>query len=452
MPNIFAYVMLIAWPIFSILFYRRFDTITATFCTIVGGYLLLPVRVEIDLPLVPALDQNTIPAIAAILCCRFIKNININLIPSSGAERWIVILLLLLPLVTILTNSEPVFNGVVWKTGLTIYDSISAIILAYLKILPFIVAGHIIKNHEDLTLLIKLIIISGLFYSILVLFEIRMSPKLHTWIYGFFPHSWGQQARFGGFRAIVFMGHGLLVSMFLAVCLAAAVINFKNKIRTFYIPPILIVIYFLIVLILNKSVGSVIFGSLLVLCIALLPIYLIKRITQLIISLVILYPLLSMFGLFPHFEIIEFANEMSPQRAQSLEFRFFHEMKLLEHAQEKLFFGWGAWGRNRLADSVTDGYWIIALSSYGIIGFSLLFGLAVVSIQKSIKASTLISNKSQQLSIVSFALLLSIIMLDQIPNSSLHSWSWFLIGALIGRSNYIFEQGKRPKFNHKVAC
>jgi len=40
------------------------------------------------------------------------------------------------------------------------------------------------------------------------------------------------------------------------------------------------------------------------------------------------------------------------------------------------------------------------------------------------------------------ALIVSIIMIDQLPNASLNSWMWFYIGALLGRANYIFlEKG-----------
>lgn len=442
MPNIFAYVILIAWPIFSIFFYKKLDIITATFLTIVGGYMLLPVRVDIDLPLLPALDQNSIPALTSFLCCRFVKKINISLIPTGGAEKGFVIALLLLPFVTVMNNFEPVYNGAYWKSGLTLYDSISAILLSYLKILPFIIAVQVIKTHQNLMLIIKLLVMAGLCYSLLILFEIRMSPKLHTWIYGFFPHSWAQQARFGGFRAVVFMGHGLLVSMFIAICLACASINFKNKIKTFNIPPLFIVLYLFFVLIVSKSVGAFILGLGLMLCIMYMPNLIKKKVTLTIISLVILYPIFSMFGLFPHLDLLELVHGWSPERAQSLEFRFYHEMRLLEHAQQKLFFGWGAWGRNRLADSVTDGYWITILSSYGAMGFSLIFGLAAFCIYKALKVSTLATSKAEQALIINFALLIAIIMLDQIPNTSIYGWSWLLIGGLLGRANYLNQKAK----------
>ena len=64
MPNLFAYGMIILWPIIAILMYKRFDTLTATFWTIVGGYMFLPVRTAFDLPLIPAIGKDEISAIA----------------------------------------------------------------------------------------------------------------------------------------------------------------------------------------------------------------------------------------------------------------------------------------------------------------------------------------------------------------------------------------------------
>ena len=44
-----------------------------------------------------------------------------------------------------------------------------------------------------------------------------MSPQLSNMFYGFFPHSWQQHVREGHFRPIVFMQHGLMVSLWMAV-------------------------------------------------------------------------------------------------------------------------------------------------------------------------------------------------------------------------------------------
>lgn len=434
MPNNFAYIALILWPFISLLFfYRHMPIVQATFWTIVGGFLLLPVKTAIDFPFIPPLDKESIPVIAALIGCRYIKKVKIRLLPSSGLERWFILALLVTPFITMLNNQES-YNYI---HGLTLHDTISSIIGQYIKVLPLILGMQLIKTYEDQLILFKLLVVACLFYSLLILFEIRMSPQLHTWIYGFFPHNFGQQMRFGGFRSVAFLGHGLIVAMFVAVALGAATILLKEKIRIMRVSPWAIIIYFFVVLFLCKTVGAFLLGTLLFLTIAWTPVYIVKRLSLFFIFIVILYPFLSIVDIFPHQQLTQMATNFDPGRGESLAFRFYHESLLLEHAKQKLFFGWGGWGRNRLEESVTDGYWIILLGQYGLFGFVSIFGLAVLSIWRAVKTSSLLSNKNQQKAIIYHALLVSVIMIDQLPNASLAAWLFFLIGALLARVNHI---------------
>ena len=438
MPNLFAYMALITWPLISWGLFRRFQPITAVFWTIVGGYLLLPVKVKIDFPLIPPLDKESIPAIAAMIGCIYIAKKKISLIPDSGLERWLIVSLLIIPIITV-SNNQVFVND---NPGLTYYDALSAIITQYLQLIPFILGMQLVKSHDDQLEIFKLLVIAGLFYSLPILFEVRMSPQLHTWIYGFFPHSWLQQIRFGGFRPVVFLGHGLLVAMFVAVALGAATVLWKMNIKIRNIPPYIIVVYFFVLLILCKTVGAFLLGAFLLLAIGLMPVYIIRRLALLILFIAICYPLLSLYDIFPHQDLIEIAKSFDAERGQSLAFRFFHENRLLDHAQQKIFFGWGGWGRGFLPDSVTDGFWIIILGQYGIVGFAALFGLVVLSGRSGVKSARLLNTVNEQRLMVGHALMVSVILVDQLPNASLYSWMWFFIGALLGRANHVFKEHK----------
>jgi len=269
-----------------------------------------------------------------------------------------------------------------------------------------------------------------------------MSPQLHTWVYGFFPRDFVHQMRSGGFRSVVFLGHGLLVAMFVAMTLGASTILLKQKIKIFRISPWLLTIYFIVVLLLSKTVGAFLLGFLLFVAITWMPVNVIKRVSMLLVFIVLLYPLLSIFDFFPHQQLIQIATDFDPERGQSLGFRFMHENLLLEHAQQKMFFGWGGWGRNRLEESVTDGYWIIIYGQYGLFGFLSLFGLLAVSVWKATKTCRLVKDKNNLHVLLSHALIVSVIMVDQLPNASLTAWMFFLVGALSGRANAIFSEGK----------
>ena len=78
------------------------------------------------------------------------------------------------------------------------------------------------------------------------------------------------------------------------------------------------------------------------------------------------------------------SNVFPEERIQSLEYRFSNEEILAEKAKEKMIFGWGGWGRNRVFDydtkgyyvdvSTTDSLWILAFGRNGIIGLISVFG------------------------------------------------------------------------------
>src|SRR5690606_38002774 len=68
------------------------------------------------------------------------------------------------------------------------------------------------------------LMVAGLAYSMPMLVEIRLSPQLNVWVYGFFQHGFDQMIRYGGYRPIVFLEHGLWVAFFalMAFCSALA--------------------------------------------------------------------------------------------------------------------------------------------------------------------------------------------------------------------------------------
>jgi hypothetical protein len=428
MPNLFAFGMIIFWPFIAIILYKKLDTVTATFWTIVGGYMFLPVGTVIDFPMIPEIGKDEISAVAAFIGCRFIKNENIALFGANTIQKFIIILLLIIPFINIFFNADPMFDGRFWKQGLTIYDAVSKILSQYLELLVFVIAVNVVKKRDDIEKIVRLLVIAGLIYSLLVLIEIRLSPQLHTWIYGFFPHIFNQQMRGDGFRAVVFMGHGLLVGIFYFVCVCSAAIQVKISSQQEKIRNICIFIYLFLVLILQKSMGSFGLGLLISIGILLFAISKQKLIIKLLVVIFVLYPTLSILNLIPYEAITAFISDYSADRAQSTNYRFTNEVDLVQHAYEKFLIGWGGWGRNMLWDSVTDGYWIIIYGVYGAVYFCALFGLFIMGALNGISKN---ATQNQELAYFGLSLIVAGVLIDQIQNASLnHSWLWFLSGVL----------------------
>ena len=426
MPNTFAYITIAMWPFVALYFYKRFNSLDASFIVIVGGYMLLPVNTFFDLPMIPAIGKDEISGLSALLGLAVFKKIRFYPFGVTREQKILFIALLVIPVINALFNTEVMFNGVSWIRGLTLYDAISQVLMQYLELIPFLIGLVVIKNVNDMNRFLSLLCLAGLAYSPLILLEIRLSPQLHTWIYGFFPHSFAQQLRYDGFRAVVFIGHGLLVSTFYFVCCSASFLKYRlapqqNKLKWF-----LVFVYLLLILILNKSVGPVLL-TLIAVAIMYTPTNLVK--SRIIFSLAVLffvYPFLSIIELVPYDWIIDKIYQIDPDRAQSMETRFINESVLIQHANEKLLIGWGSWSRNRFYNSISDGFWLIVFGTYGVLYFFALFLLFVLPIFTQGNL-----NKKHKPLFWGAASIIALLLLNQLPNSSMeHSYSWFLAGAL----------------------
>lgn len=407
--------------------------------TIVGGYMFLPAATVIDPPLLPALGKDQVAGISALIGCLFVKRIHLYYFGRTNLQKFLIFFLTVIPFVNTFFNTEPVFNGEKFNPGLTPYDSITSIIAQYLFLLPYIIGISVVSSYKDITKLINLFVYAGLIYSIFALIEVRLSPQLHTWIYGFFPHSFAQQVRMGGFRPVVFMGHGLLVAMFFMCCAALAFIKARYTRSSSPNLDYSIFAFLTVVLLLCKTVSAFIW------LIAFFVTFYIARyigskILWALFFAFLAYPLLSILSLVPHESILEVVFSFSEEKYGSLKLRFMNEIQLLAHTQEKWFIGWGGWNRNRLHDSVTDGYWIIAYSKYGFFYFAAIFSLFIMPILHDQSHQTSVNKKVSDAT----ACLMIVLVFDQLINSSLgHSWLWFIAG-LISEVNRKNEDNKKP--------
>lgn len=267
-----------------------------------------------------------------------------------------------------------------------------------------------------------------------------MSPQLHAHLYGFFPHSFAQQVRAGGFRAVVFLGHGLIVGIFVGMVTVAAMGFWRDRTRVFGLSGAVYTPFLLLVLILCKSVGALI----LVFVIGFASYFLRYRSMIVVLAasglVIISYPALRGAGLMPINGIAEVSAKFSTDRTASLQTRIDNEEMLLARAAEKPFFGWGNWGRGRIYKTdwsgkfdydvtTTDGTWIIIISSFGWAGYIATFGLLTYPTARAFY------HRKRFAQFPSFVILLGVLvinLLDLLPNSSLTPITWLVSGALAG--------------------
>ena len=445
MPNLFAFLMLVLWPVVAAMLFRRLPVGRAIISSLLIAYLFLPPPpAGFDFPLLPPLTKETIPSLAMILACLILYRDKVTLLPETLSGRVLVVVFICSPLATVLTNSEPVFWGQMGLPALKLREAFSTMIQQFMLIAPFLMARNFLRNADDHRDILKALFIGGMVYSVLMLIEVRLSPQLNIWVYGFFQHNFDQMIRFGGFRPIVFLYHGLWVSFFAMTAVISAVALARGSITRVAMGFWLAAAYLLVALVLSKSLGAILYGAALVPLVAVLSSRMQLRVAALLAFIALAYPLMKGADLVPQEAMLAQAADFDADRANSLRFRFQQETILLERAQEKPLFGWGLWGRNHIWDgatktilTVTDGRWIVIIGVLGWVGFLAEFGLLALPIFLMWRKSG-----QGQLSpwVGPMALMLGINMIDLIPNATLTPLTWLMAGAILGYAEAFSRQ------------
>ncbi|WP_102110477.1 hypothetical protein [Oceaniglobus roseus] len=450
MPNALAYLMLALWPLASLAMFRRLPLEKALIWTILGGYLLLPPIAAMDLPLVPPMDKFSIPTLSAALICLFVLRLRLSLWPANRLARLLVLGFFLGAIPTVLTNRDPILFETLAGTdpiqfvtgslpGLTLRDTLSALIGQALVLLPFLMARQFLASEDGLRALLVALVVAGLAYSIPALIEIRLSPQINVWVYGFFQQSFLQAIRNGGYRPVVFLPHGLWLALFVLTTAMAATALFRVSEGAARRRYMLAAGYLVLLLWLCKSLGAFAMGM------VLLPLLLFAgprtqiRVAVCLALVATVYPMLRNAHLIPLDAIMEQAESVSADRAQSLGFRFENEELLLERAAEKPWFGWGLWGRNLTHDpetgqitTVPDGQWIIVFGTFGWLGYICTFGLLALPVLLTARRMWRHGADAVSPFVLPLVLTLTATMMDMLLNATLIPFTWLTAGAILG--------------------
>ena len=255
--------------------------------------------------------------------------------------------------------------------------------------LPYFLGRIYLNDLKGLKQLSVGIFVSGLIYAPLCLWESRMSPNLHTQIYGVWGHrDWLQSMRLGGFRPEVFMGHGLALGMWMAAVAVVGVWFWQFKVfKRFWNQPIaLLAIGLVITHILCRSTGAYLL-AMTGICILIAALRF-RTALPLLALIIYLSGYVSLGATGDYYKIpvvkknIEL-NYLPPEqggqadRSGSYWYRVRNEEVISAHARKKPFAGWGGSGGNFTINprdgsrTVPDSLWGIMYSVFGVPG---LFG------------------------------------------------------------------------------
>ena len=439
--SLFAQVMLgLSFPVIIASFFV-FRPQVALVIAAFGGEMFLPEGPGFKFPFLPPFDKHNLPYMAALIGC-FLRSPNMFL--RLPRERWFQVMVLLVVVGGVLsglTNPDPVpMVRVPPLPAMTLKDGFFlSFHNATRMIFPFLLGLAIYRKPSDLRALLIAFSVAGMIYLPFILWEIRMSPNLHRLLYGYFQgDDFSQTRRWGGYRPVVFMSHGLALARFM-VCATMAPFVFGNTARGFLGVPWRIAKWILfVVLILCKSTGAIVY------IIVVLPLLIRRRakrmvqVSVVLAAVVFLYPVLRFTGVFPVQGILDTsASLLNADRSASMAFRFKNEDSMLERARERPLFGWGSYGRNFTYDengdmSIPDGYWILILGMLGIAGYTAGFALLLVPIIIARRRLKSIPSEQDRRLVAGFCLILAIVAVDLIPNGLWGLYQYMLAGALTG--------------------
>lgn len=394
-----------------------------------GGWMFLPVY-SIDLPGLPPYSKISATAYGVLLGALLFDTDRL----AGFRPRWFdlpIVVWCFAPLFASLTN------------GLGPYDGLSASLSEVVMWGIAYFLGRVYFNEWDgIRELAIGVFVGGLVYVPLCLIEFRFSPQLHNWVYGFHQHSFFQQIRWGGYRPMVFMQHGIACAMWMTTASVVGVwlwaTGALKKVLT--VPMYLLVPPLIMTAVMCKSAGALI-----LLLLGLATFYWVRwtKTAAPLLALVLFIPAyvgLRASATWSGQDLVDGARVVfSEDRARSLQSRLDAENLLTEKALKKPAFGYGRWNRNRVYDergrdiAITDGLWVIVLGQTGFVG------LAAITCAILLPALLFWRRCPPQWWMhpmaaagASFAVLLPLHMVDNLWNAMLNPLYVLVIGGLMG--------------------
>jgi len=342
------------------------------------------------------------------------------------------------------------------SNDLGLYDGVTAVFHRTVAWgLPYFIGRLYFSDLDGLRELAIGVFIGGLIYVPLCLYEIRMSPQLHTIIYGYHQHSFAQTLRFGGWRPTVFMQHGLMVGMWMISASLAGVWLWMSgtmkKMGNIPLPYFLIPL--LVTTVLVKS-----FGALVLLVVGLAALFATKYVnSRTALCCLILVPPVYMVmrtSGYGRDQLVDMAERVGgEERAGSLDARLRQEDVLSDKALEQPLFGWGGWGRNMVYDESgnkalrgNDGFWIIVLGTNGLVGLSAVYAAFLLPVGVLIwRTRPEVWSSPAGGALVALSVILLLHMIDCIPNGMINPIFTLICGGVSSAAAAVWAQAPEQR-------
>jgi tetratricopeptide (TPR) repeat protein len=428
--TILAQVMLLAWLPVVLLVFTIMPPRKAAVRMFVAAWLFLP-NGGYSLPGLPDYTKMVATGLGVLLGAMiYDQGKFLSIVP-----RWFDIPILAWcfgPFVTAIYN------------GLGPYEATSSVLSELISWgLPYLVGRVYLDDVDGLKELAEAIVIGGLCYIPLCLFEIRFSPSLQSGLYGIVR--W-EGVRYGGYRPKVFLATGLELGMWMTNATLMSYMLWScgtiKTIRGFSFG--LLMLALAVTTMLCKSTGA-----LMLLGFGLVMLWVVRRfgwtwLLWLMIAIPPAYTISRGTNIWSARELVTYSRAaFGEERAQSLEYRFDMEDLLVARASERPILGWGRFNRFQVTNkdgatiTIPDGFWIIALGTQGIVGLSSILVMFLLPLALTIRRFPVSTWSDPRIGpSVIIALILALTMIDFLSNAMLNPMYPLAIGGILGQKTF----------------
>lgn len=367
-------VVMFGWPLVLLALFLMLPSRRAVITGLIVAWLFLPV-VEYEFKGIPEYNKMTATSLSLFLATLLFEPNRV----LAFRPKWIdlpIVVLCLCPVASSLTN------------GLGFYDGMSESNAQVIRWgLPYFLGRVYFNDYESMRELAFGIFIGGLVYLPFCWFEMKMSPQLHRIVYGYHQHGFMQTIRYGGYRPMVFLQHGLMAGMWMVTATLCGLALWKSGVVRHIrgIPMWAFVGVLFVTTIMCRSSGAIVLLAVGLTAFTMVR-YLRTSVALAVLAAVcILYITVRASGMWDGAQLVEMTRSVfGPARAQSVETRFYNEEALAARARQQALFGWGGWGRSRIHDergrdiTITDSLWIITLGTNGALGVGALLAVTLL--------------------------------------------------------------------------
>jgi len=441
-----ATLTLLLWIVIAPIFFARMPASRAVIWATLLPYLFLPEAHSIDLSGIPDIDKTASISLGLALGYLIyliqtdVRNEKEQVAPRTRWFGWLIGGLILViafsTVVSVLNNPETLQYGPRSLPGMRPWDGVGRIGELVLLLVPFYFAIKFLASPEAHRVLLMAFVVSGLFYAGLMLIEIRLSPQIHRWVYGFHQHSFAQHVR-DGYRPKVLLEHGLWVGFYMFMVVMAATALWKGMKDSKWLWA---GVWMFGVLLISRNLGAA------AIAILFLTIFLLTRagtqikVAAVVATSILVYPALRQSHIVPLQQILDMAAAISEDRSDSLRYRLDNEDDILERVAIKPLTGWGGYARERVYDpvsggsmTVNEGLWLLTLGSQGWLGYIGFFGILTAPV---ICLAFMRCRKAAGPETVCLTLICAGNLIYLIPNATLTPIGLLVFGALTGYLRY----------------